>query len=226
MSQNYNIWYSSAMIAAYVRVSSKAQTLKTQKDAILRVCKARRERIAVWFEERVSSQNERPQLNALREFIRGGGARKLYVFRLDRLTRGGACEMLNLMNEFKTHGCEVESIADGFGFSGPAREIVFAVLGMCAELERAAIAERVTAARRRIEAGGGTWGRPSTVTDKQRQQIRKMAASDWSIRSIAEEIGLAPSTVHRILSQKPTPKSSVSKVKKKPLSGVAFAPSH
>jgi len=214
------------MIAAYVRVSSKAQELKTQKDAIQRVCKARRERIATWFEERVSSQNERPQLNALREFVRAGRVRKLYVFRLDRLTRGGVCEMLNLMNEFKVNGCQVESIADGFGFSGPAREIVLAVLGMCAELERAAIAERVTAARRRIEAGGGTWGRPPKVTEKQRQQIRKMAADDWSIRSIAEEIGLAPSTIHRVLSQKPTPKSSALKVKKKPLSRVAVAPFH
>ena len=97
---------------------------------------------------------------------------------------------------------------------------------MCAELERAAIAERVTAARRRIEAGGGTWDRPPKVTEKQRQQIRKMAADDWSIRSIAEEIGLAPSTIHRVLSQKPTPKSSVLKVKKKPLSRVAVVPFH
>ena len=186
------------MIAAYVRVSSKAQDLKTQRDAILRVCKARRQRIDVWFEDKVSTQNERPQLNALRDFVRGGRVRKLYVFRLDRLTRGGVCEMLNLMNELRDNGCDVESIADGFGFSGPARDIVLAVLGMCAELERAAIAERVGAARKRIEAAGGSWGRPPKVTERQRTQIRRMIREDWSIRSIASELGMTPSTVHRI----------------------------
>lgn len=195
------------MIAAYLRVSSKSQDLKTQRDAIQRLCKARRERIDLVFEDRVSSRNERPQLNALREFIRGGQVRKLYVFRLDRLTRGGVCEMLNLMNEFRDHGCEVESIADGFGFQGPARDVVLAVIGMCAQLERAAITERVAAARARKEAAGEAWGRPTVISPEIGERIHAMRRHDYSIRRIAKKLGLVPSTVHLWLSRNPTPQT-------------------
>src|SRR5256885_11211629 len=52
------------------------------------------------------------------------------------------------------------SVADGFDLAGPAAEIILAVVSWAAKLERLAINERIAAARERIEAEGGKWGRP------------------------------------------------------------------
>lgn len=59
-----------------------------------------------------------------------------------------------------THGCELASVADGFGLDGPAAEVGLAVMAWAAKMERLAINERISAARERVEAerrrvGGG-----------------------------------------------------------------------
>ena len=54
-------------------------------------------------------------------------------------------------------------MADGFSLDGPAAEVVLAVMAWAAKMERLAIAERISAARERIESEGGRWGRPSRV---------------------------------------------------------------
>lgn len=210
-------WYAMAMIAAYVRVSSKSQDLAMQKDAICRVCKARGDRIGRWYEEKVSTRNERPQLRRLRDDAQGGGVSKLYVYRLDRLSRGGICETVNLVTELRTHGCKVESIADGFSFEGPGADIVLAVLAWAAEMERNAIRERIASARARVEAHGGSWGRPSSVDDAMMERIEIMRGKGYSLRRIGTQLKIAPGTVASALSKKPTPKRSVSRPNKKTL---------
>jgi DNA invertase Pin-like site-specific DNA recombinase len=205
------------MIAAYVRVSSKAQTLKTQRDAITRAARTRGVLIAEWYAERVSSQNDRPELTRLRKDVRAGKISKLYVYRLDRISRGGICETVNLISEFKLAGCKVETIADGFSFEGPASDVVLAVLAWAAEMERAVIRERIAAARVRVEASGGAWGRPRVRDERVERKIHALHkdGSGLSIRQIAMSLKIPKSSVALVLSRKPTPKRSVQIVTKK-----------
>jgi DNA invertase Pin-like site-specific DNA recombinase len=216
------------MIAAYVRVSGKSQTLTSQRDAITRVARARGVLIAEWYAERVSSRNERPELTRLKNDARAGRLSKLYVFRLDRLSRGGICETVNLIHELRGHGCKIESIGDGFSFEGPGADVVLAVLAWAAEMERNAIRERISAARARVEAHGGAWGRPSVVDESAQERITNMKGKGYSVRKIAKIVKLPPSTVGdfiKRLSEKGPPKRSASNGKKKAIRPLAIAAS-
>jgi DNA invertase Pin-like site-specific DNA recombinase len=197
------------MIGAYIRVSSKSQNLSSQRDAIARAARARGVQIAEWYSERVSSQNERPELARLKCDARGGRLSKVYVFRLDRLSRGGICETVNLIHELRDHGCAVESIGDGFSFEGPAADVVLAVLAWAAEMERSAIRERIASARARVEASGGSWGRPRRMSEAELERAVAMRGKNYTVRSIAKRLALPTSTVFDALSEKPTPKRSV-----------------
>jgi len=184
-------------IAAYVRVSSKAQSLASQRDAISRVAKQRGDTIRHWYSEKTSTRNERPELVRLRNDARAGLLRKLYVFRLDRLSRGTICEAMNLLNELKQHGCRVETIGDGFDMLGPAADIVAAVLAWAANWERQANAERISAARARMKRAGKSWGRPTAVSEANGEVIASMRRKRISWRVIAERVKLPSATVYR-----------------------------
>lgn len=189
----------SRAVAAYVRVSSKAQTLKTQRDAINRAATARGATITEWYAERVSSRNDRPELTRLKNDVRAGRFAKLFVFKLDRLSRGTICEMLNLMNEFKANGCEVESVADNLPFHGPFREMIISAIALCASMEREAIQDRVAAARLRVEASGGTWGRPRRMTPELLERAQSMRNKHIPVCTIARRLGVSRPTVYRAL---------------------------
>src|SRR5208283_4057232 len=104
----------------------------------------------------------RAELQRLLADARAGGlrGRRLYLFRLDRLTRTGIADTLTTLEELRAAGVEVISVADGFDLSGPAAEIIVSVMAWAAKMERLALGERIAAARERVEAEGGSWGRP------------------------------------------------------------------
>jgi DNA invertase Pin-like site-specific DNA recombinase len=196
------------MIAAYIRVSSKSQDLGMQRDAITRAAKARGERVRVWYAEKTTGVNERPELTRLREDVRAGKVDKLYVYRLDRLSRGGILEVLNLVHEFRDHGTSLETIGDGFTMTGPAADVILAVFAWVAEMERAAIRERMAAARVRVEKAGGRWGRPRNVGAADVLKMKALKKKGRTVRSIAMALKIPRSTVSDYLSGKPTRKKS------------------
>lgn len=127
------------------------------------------------------------------------GPRELYVYRLDRLTRSGIGDMLEVVQELRQNGCDVVSIADGFDLNGPAAEIVLAVLSWASQMERVAINERISAARERVESEGGKWGRPSRFDAAWLARAKALQAEGRSIREIAVAIKVPRSTVARAL---------------------------
>lgn len=207
------------MIAAYIRTSSKAQELATQRDAITRACEARGLSVDEWFAEQVSTRKELPELRRLQKLAGAGVFSMLFVFRLDRLSRGTICEMLNLLQGFKGYGCQVVSVADGLPLDGPFGEFIVSAIAMCAGMEREAISNRVASARARVEASGGSWGRPSVIDDAKRERITNMKAKGYSVRKISRLVKVPTSTVFDFLkaSGKPTPKRSVKTPQKKSL---------
>lgn len=197
------------MLAAYVRVSTKAQDLDMQRDAIARICKTRGERVGVWFSEKTSGAGPRPELVRLREQVRQGKIQKLYVYRLDRLSRSGILEVLNIVSELREHGCQLESVADGFALQGPMGDIVLAVFAWVAEMERDAIRRRMHAARVRLERTGGRWGRPRKVGASDVQRMKALQAEGRTVRAIAIALKIPRSTVSEYLSGKPTTKRTL-----------------
>jgi DNA invertase Pin-like site-specific DNA recombinase len=181
---------------AYVRVSSKAQTHDMQRDAIVRASEARGDHVATWYAEKASARTmAREALQRLRADARAGLVRRLYVFRIDRLTRTGIRDTLDLVEELQRHGVEIVTIADGFSLDGPAAQVVLAVMAWAAQMERLATNERISAARERVEAAGGRWGRPRRVDGPTGERIRAMRAEGRSVRAIAIALKIPRSTV-------------------------------
>jgi DNA invertase Pin-like site-specific DNA recombinase len=70
-------------------------------------------------------------------------------------------------------------------------------MAWASKMERLAINERISAARERVEAEGGRWGRPSRVNDAIRGRIVSMRAQGRSFRKIAVALKMPLATVAR-----------------------------
>lgn len=188
---------------AYVRVSSRSQNIQSQTDAIRRAAKARGDVVRDWYiEKRSASTLEREELARLRADARAGKVHKLYVFRIDRLSRSGIRDTLAVVDELRTHGCTIATVADGFSLDGPGSEIVLAVIAWAAQMERSALGERIAASRLKVEASGGSWGRPRSVDPGTVERAQALQAKGKTIRQIAIALKVPRSSIHRALSQK------------------------
>jgi DNA invertase Pin-like site-specific DNA recombinase len=191
-------------VAAYVRVSSHSQDAGMQQEAIRRAARARGDELAAWYvEKQTGSTMRRPELERLRADARAGHIAKLYVFRLDRLTRTGIRDTLDVLEELRGNGCVVTTLADGFDLHGPMSEFIVAGIAWGAKMERLAIGERIQAARARVEANGGNWGHPKRMSRREVERARELAAEGKSVRVIAVALKVPKSTIARAI-QRPT----------------------
>ncbi len=162
--------------------------------------------IADWHSEKVSGGKlARPVLDKLRAQVRDGLVSKIYVFKLDRLTRSGVSDTYRVLDEFRKAGCALVAVADNLTIRpGPddivSETLIFA-LALAARLERAAINDRIAAARTRIEAAGGRWGRPLRLSEPDLVRLRGLRKQGRSIREIAVAAKIPRSTVARALAR-------------------------
>jgi DNA invertase Pin-like site-specific DNA recombinase len=141
---------------------------------------------------------ERPHLRKLRTAIRRGEVGRVWVWRLDRLTRSGIMDTLAAIREMRTFECECASVSDSFALEGPSSDLVLSVLAWAAQMEREKIRENQGAARARIEAQGGKWGRPA-IPDSKRQEILRLRKLGYPQRAIAKLTETSKTTVQHVL---------------------------
>jgi DNA invertase Pin-like site-specific DNA recombinase len=196
-------------VAAYVRVSSKGQDATMQRVAIERAAKARGDVVGRWYFEWASARTlDRKELRRCLYDARHGDFSRLYVWRLDRLARSGIRDLLGVVEDLRRWHVQLVMVTDGFELEGPAADVVLAVLAWTAKMERLAINERIAAARERVEREGRPWGRPPVTSPAQRALILSMREDGASLRQIAGALGVARTTVRRVLTA--GPKSSAS----------------
>lgn len=191
--------------AAYIRVSSKTQTFATQKAAIIQAAAARGDVIDRFYEEKRSGNSlDRPKLAELQGDAQAGSVVKLYVFRIDRLTRRGIRDTLAIVEDFQRWGVTLVTVADGFDLTGPTGSVILAVMAWAAQMERQALGERISAARERVEAEGGRWGRPRRIDPGTLDRARKMRLGPerMTIREIAVALKIPRATLAAALSGK------------------------
>lgn len=186
----------------YLRVSSKAQTVDMQRAAIERAAAARGDVITAWYSEKASGKStKRAELERLRADARTGLFHRLYVFKLDRLTRSGVADTYAVVDDLNKAGVELVAIADGLHIKAGERDVVtdtlLFALGLAAKLERQAINDRIAAARARVEEQGGHWGRMPRVVDLER--AKELQAAGMSTRDIAATLKVPRTTLRRHL---------------------------
>lgn len=159
--------------------------------------------IGEWFaDQETGGHLERPELDRLRGAVRGGEVAKIYVWRIDRLTRSGIRDTLALLDEFRHGGARVASVNDGFSLDGPGADVVLAVIAWAAQMERVALGERISAARERVAAEGGRWGRPRRVDPSTLDYARRLQGEGRTIRQIAAAVKVPRATLAEYLSGK------------------------
>lgn len=197
-------------VVGYVRVSSRSQDDASQRSAILKAAEARGDTVVAWFAEKMSGKTlKRPELDRLRADVRAGIVRRVYVFKLDRLTRSGVADTYAVIAEARRANCTVIAVADNLVVRPDSddltSEVLTFALSLAARIERTAINDRISAARSRVEAEGGHWGRPLRMTAEQLRRARELEAAGKSVRDIAQRVGVPRSTIHAALSRKDGP---------------------
>lgn len=195
-------------VAAYLRVSSKAQDHATQRATIERAAAGRGDTVIEWYsEKRGGGRLRRPELDRFREDIRQGRWKRVYTFKLDRLTRTGVRDTFEVTDQITTRdGCELVAPVDNLhlrpGVQDIFTEVMLFALGLAARLERASINDRIAEARERVEGEGGRWGRPAGVGLEALAKARALRAAGRSVRSVAMALGIKKSALQRALSRK------------------------
>jgi len=176
----------------YTRVSTVAQTLDQQNDALTKAG------VTKTFSDTMSgARDDRPGLAELMAYVREGDT--IVVWKLDRLGRN-TLHILETVKALTDRGVTLVSTSDGIDSSTPAGRMMIGVLGSLAEYERELIRERTALKRATSRANGTGFGRPRKVADTEHIATAKKMKTDGHIgKDIAKYLGVSRATLYRYL---------------------------
>jgi DNA invertase Pin-like site-specific DNA recombinase len=176
----------------YTRVSTVAQTLDQQNDALAKAG------VSKTFSDTMSgARDDRPGLAALMDYVREGDT--VVVWKLDRLGRN-TLHILETVKALTDRGVTLVSTSDGIDSSRPAGRMMIGVLGSLAEYERELTRERTALKRKASRANGTRFGRPRKVDDAEHiVTAKRMKLDGHSGRAIAKYLGVSRATLYRYL---------------------------
>jgi len=183
-------------LIGYARVSTNAQELQLQLDALLKAGVAKSD---IFKDKASGARASRPGLDACLAQLQGGDT--LLVWRLDRLGRS-LRHLIDLVAELRQRGVGFRSLQDGaIDTTTASGELVFHIFTALAQFERRLIQERtkagLTAARARGRNGGR---RPITATDPRVQTAKRMHGDQsMPVADICRTLRISRPTLYRYL---------------------------
>ena len=181
----------------YTRVSTVAQTLHQQHDALKAAGASK-----IYSDTMSGARDDRPGLAALMDQLRAGDT--VVVWKLDRLGRN----MLHILETVKAlteMGVTLVSTSDGIDSSTAAGRMMIGVLGSLAEYERELIRERTTLKRESSRANGTRFGRPRKVDGTEHiATAKQMKADGHTGKDIAKYLRVSRATLYRYLTDAET----------------------
>lgn len=178
----------------YVRVSSFEQNTERQLENI---------QVDRVFTEKASGKDtQRPQLEALLQFVREGDT--VVVHSLDRLARN-LDDLRRLVHGLTMRGIKVQFIKENLLFTGedsPMANLMLSVMGAFAEFERSLLKERqregIALAKRR----GAYAGRKHSLSKEQRNVLRAKVEEGEKKSVVARSFGISRETLYQYLRDK------------------------
>jgi len=155
--------------AIYARVSTEDQTTENQIPVLKELAVRRGWEVADVYAEEASAWRAGHQLELKRLLKRASYHEYdiLIVWALDRLTREGIGNIMQLFNTFRTYGVKVISHQEPWlEQAGPMADLLTAIAGWAAQFESARRSERIKAAFTRKRARGEPVGRQRGAKDK------------------------------------------------------------
>jgi DNA invertase Pin-like site-specific DNA recombinase len=179
------------MIYGYARVSTDAQDLSSQ------VTQLKAAGCGTIFREKISgATSERPQLKKLIKALAPGDV--VVIPAVDRLSRD-TTDLLVIARDIQQIGAGLRSIAEPvLDTTGDFAELVLAMLGVAAKLERRRILERTARGRADAMAKGVKFGRKPSLTPHQQQEARQRIEKGEAQRSIARSYNVSQATISRL----------------------------
>jgi DNA invertase Pin-like site-specific DNA recombinase len=190
-------------VALYARVSTKdgRQDTENQLIALREYCAKQGWEIAgEYVDHETGGTSKRPHFQRMFADTRARKFDLVLFWSLDRLSREGVSATLNHLERLTAAGVNWRSYTEEYLDScGIFREAVLSILATIAKQERVRRSERAAAAIARLRRQGRTehLGRPGLVLDRDR--ARRLHIEGWSVRKIAEELGVSAMTVQRIV---------------------------
>jgi DNA invertase Pin-like site-specific DNA recombinase len=188
-------------VALYARVSTDrgAQTTENQ----LRELQAVAVRlgwtvVAVFTDEGISGakgRDQRPGFDALLKGVARKEFDMIAAWSVDRLGRS-LQDLISFLADVQVRGVDLYLHQQALDTSTPSGRMLFQLLGVFAEFERAMIRSRVVAGLDRVR-GKKRLGRPPMPTDRV-DQIKAMLLAGHGVRETARETGAGTATVQRL----------------------------
>ena len=179
------------MIVGYTRVSSFEQNSSRQLE---------NQKIEKLFADVVSGKNtERPQLQALLEFVREGDV--VLVHSMDRLARN-LDDLRLLVKTLTNKGIHIQFIQENIVFTGedsPMSQLLLSVMGAFAEFERALIKERQREGIALAKKRGVYKGRKQALDREQILQLKERIKAGEAKSTVAKEFGICRATLYQYL---------------------------
>jgi DNA invertase Pin-like site-specific DNA recombinase len=179
------------MIYGYARVSTDAQDLSNQ------VTQLKAAGCATIFREKMTGTHaERPQLKKLIAKLAAGDV--VIIPAVDRLSRD-TTDLLVIARDMQRAGAGLRSLAEPVvDTTSDFAELVLAMLGVSAKLERRRIIERTARGRADAKAKGVKFGRKPSLTSHQQREARARIADGETQRSVARSYNVSQATISRL----------------------------
>jgi DNA invertase Pin-like site-specific DNA recombinase len=188
-------------VALYARVSTDQQTTENQLLQLRTVAERHGWTVVIeYVDDGVSGakgREQRPQFDAL---LRGVARREfdmVAAWSVDRLGRS-LQDLVGFLTDLQAKRVDLYLHQQALDTTTPAGRMLFQMLGVFAEFERAMIVERVNAGLARARAKGKTLGRPRTAPAIE-ARIRRLAARGMGKLKIARTLGVGVSVAQRVL---------------------------
>ena len=177
------------MIYGYARVSTSAQDLTIQREALEAAgCEiVRCEKVSG------TSVQGREELNNLLDFIREGD--ELIVTRIDRLARS-IRDLQNIVHSLTEKGVVLRATEQAVDTATAAGKCFLDMLGVFAEFETNLRKERQMEGIAKAKERGVYRGRKATIDV---EKVRELKESSMSPTKIAKELGIGRASVYRVL---------------------------
>ena len=190
-------------VAIYSRVSTnnKGQDTENQARLLRRYCHDNRYDIVAEITEHVSGGKKSDERQGLKELFSLCHKRKIDLvlfFALDRLTRRGVRDTLDILHYFDTCAVKWHSYSESYLStvnSGIFTDALISILASLAQQEKKRISERVTAAWAKKKEQGIRLGRPQTV---EADKVLALREQGLSLAAIADKLNISKSRVFQL----------------------------
>jgi DNA invertase Pin-like site-specific DNA recombinase len=186
--------------AFYVRVSQDSQTVENQLLVLNEVAqRSGWEIVQTFADEGISGakgRDKRPGYDALLKAVARREVQIVAAWSVDRLGRS-LPDLVAFLNDIQAQGCDLYLHQQAIDTSTPSGRMLFQMLGVFAEFERAILKSRIAAGLQRARANNVRIGRPPTPPIRL-EKVKRALGDGQSIRAVAAATGVSTATVQRV----------------------------